>query len=154
MIKYMLKFLASLDDKMPAAFKDPAFVVLHLSHQMLPLWMPLLLEAKLIPMPPVVLVGSHPNFTRPHATNPTHHHETYYPFKYEGSNGTLKHPDMKLILDEFGGRTWQELFKSAHKAALSVSKEERKVVNDAAAEAGFWLSSDDHTSQGKKKNFR
>jgi hypothetical protein len=103
-------------------------------------------------MPPVVVMGSRSNQSRPHSMNPSHHHETYYPFKWDGSNGKLSHPDMTVVHEEFGARHWQELFKSAHKADLGIAKEERKVVNDAVAGAGFNSNSD--AAQGKAKNFR
>jgi hypothetical protein len=127
----------------------PAYVVLHLSHRMLPLWMPAMEKANFKAMPPVVVVGSKLNNSRPHSSHFTHAHETYYPFLRSPRNQDVVNPDLEVVKKHHGMGRWREVYKSAHKTELGVSKEERKAVNEAAEAASYA-----HFPASGPKNFR
>ena len=74
----MKKFLVATRSN-EKIYQAPGYVLLHLMHNMLPLWMKAMEAFKFVSLPPVAITGDR-NSGRPHGVNPQHTHETWYPF--------------------------------------------------------------------------
>ncbi len=136
-------------------YQAPGFVVLHLPHTMIARWTSEMEQHGFVGMPPVVVVGCRVNVSRPHTVNPAHAHETWYPFCLP-VKGVLSNAEKDMVEGLDSKQLWRSIYKSAHKAELAVTKEERKAVNDGAASMGFNPLSEVKTGKKVKAslNFR
>ena len=137
-------------------FKAPGYVLLHLPHKQLPVWLKAMEAVYFISMPPVVVVASKNTTYRGHSSNPAHSHETWYPFALKTHDGSLTNTEGELMAEKHSTKLWANIFKSSHRAELTVTREERRLVNDAVTAAGW--SSEANPKKGKKvkeeKHFR
>jgi len=129
-----------------------AYVLLHLPHKMFPLWLKVMEERGFTSMSPVIVMGNKTANAIRLTANPLHAHDTWYPFKMASAN--VSNPEAQVVTERYSSGIWRGIYKSAHKAELGISKEERTLVNDATGHAGVQVLENKETEDNKNGNFR